>query len=110
LEEGNMQIPVVVEALSSGQFRAQVLQPSTAIAEGSTSDEALAKLREQLNQEAASGKQVVMLDVPAKEPNPILSMAGSLKDDPLLDEWKAAMEEYRQQCDVDAGIDLSERQ
>lgn len=105
-----MQIPVVVEALGSGQFRAQGLPPFTAVAEGTTSEEALAKLREQLNKEVEAGKLVVMREAPAKETNPFLATAGSLKDNPLLDEWKAAMEEYRLQCDVEAGIDLSKRQ
>jgi hypothetical protein len=105
-----MQIPVVIEPVGSGQFRAKGMSPFTAVAEGATSGEALAKLREQLNKEIEAGMQIVMLDVPSKEANPWLAMAGSLKDNPLLDEWKAEMEEYRHQCDVEAGIDLSERQ
>jgi hypothetical protein len=104
-----MQIPVVVETVSTGQFRAQGLPPFTAVAEGATSDEALAKLREQLNQEVKAGKLVVVGESPLKKANPFLAMAGSLKDNPLLDEWKAAMEEYRRECDVEAGIDLSKR-
>jgi len=34
-------------------------------------------------------------------------MAGWLKDDPLYEEWKAAVEEYRRQRDVRDGIELS---
>ncbi|MCI0358065.1 MAG: hypothetical protein L0211_06260 [Planctomycetaceae bacterium] len=42
----------------------------------------------------------------ANEANPWLAMAGSLKDSPLFDEWKAAVEEYRRQCDVRDGVEL----
>jgi hypothetical protein len=104
-----MQIPVVVEPVGSGQFRAQGFPPFAAFAEGRTSDEAVSKLREQFQNEIKAGKQVVMVDVPMVEDNPWLKIAGSLKDNPLLDEWKAAMEEFRHERDIDAGIDLSER-
>jgi hypothetical protein len=42
-----------------------------------------------------------------KENNTWLRMAGWLKDDPLFDEWKAAVEEYRRQCDVRDGVELN---
>lgn len=32
-------------------------------------------------------------------------MVGWLKDDPLLDEWRAAVEDYRRICDIEAGVD-----
>ena len=104
-----MQIPVVVEPVGSGQFRAQGLPPFTAVAEAATSDEAVSKVREQLHKEVEGGKRVVMVDVSVKEENPWLAMAGWLKDDPMFDEWRAEVEAYRRQCDIDAGIDLDDR-
>jgi len=104
-----MQIPVVVEPTDSGQFRAHGPSPFTAIAEGATSEEAVSKVRDQLHKEIEAGKRVVMVDVPAQEVNPWLAMAGWLKDDPLFDEWRAEVEAYRRQCDIDAGIDLDQR-
>jgi len=104
-----MQIPVIIEPTSSGQFRAQGLPPFTAVAEGPTSDAALAKLRENLAKEFQGGKRLVMLEVPGVEVNPWIAMTGWLKDDPYFDEWQAAIEENRRQSDLEAGIDLSER-
>jgi hypothetical protein len=102
-----MQIPVVVETLASGQFRAQGLPPFTAVAEGPTSDAALASLREALEKELQNGKQVVMMEIPGgqAQPHPWLAMAGWLKDDPLVDEWRAVMREYRDQVNREEGIE-----
>lgn len=105
-----MQIPVVIESTPSGRFRAQGLPPFNAsVAEGPTSDAALANLRLELNSELKSGKRIVMLEVPGEEVNPWIAMTGWLKDDPLFDEWQAAIEENRRQSDVDAGIIPDER-
>jgi hypothetical protein len=41
--------------------------------------------------------------------SPVLAMAGWLKDDPMFDKWRAEVEAYRRQCDIDAGIDYDER-
>jgi hypothetical protein len=41
--------------------------------------------------------------------SPLLAMAGWLKDDPMFDEWRAEVEAYRRQCDIDAGIDYDKR-
>lgn len=101
-----MQIPVVVEPTANGQFRAQPLQPLTAVGEGPTSDAALAKLREELEKELQNGKRVVLMDFPGEETNPWLAMAGSLKDNPLFDEWQAAIREYRDQVNREEGIEL----
>ena len=104
-----MQIPVAVEPTVSGQFRAHSFPPFTAVAEGKTSDEAVLKLRQELSKEIETGKRLVMLDVPADEENPWPAMSGWLKDDPLFDDWRAEVEAYRHQCDIEAGIDLPER-
>jgi len=104
-----MQIPVAVEPTVSGQFRARSFPPFTAVAEGKTSDEAVSKVRQELHKEVEAGKRLVMVDIPADEENPWLAMAGWLKDDPLFDEWRAEVEAYRRQCNIEAGIDLDER-
>ena len=103
-----MQIPVAIEPIGDGQFRAHSFPPFTAVAEGRTSDEAVSKVRAELDKELAAGKQIVMVEVPAKEPNPIMAMAGWLKDDPLYDEWQEEIRKYRRQCDIEAGIELND--
>ena len=104
-----MQIPVVVESIGSGRFRAQSVPPFTAVAEGTTSEEAILNVRAEISKQIEAGKRVVMVEIPATEENPWLAIAGSLKDNPLFDEWQAAIEEYRRQCDIEAGIEPRER-
>jgi hypothetical protein len=103
-----MQIPVAVEPTGVGGFRAASASPFTVVAEGSTREEAVSKVQAKLNQQLESGS-VVLVEVGAKIENPWLKMAGRLKDDPLFDEWRAAVEEYRRQCDIEAGIEYVER-
>jgi hypothetical protein len=104
-----MQIPVAVEPTAQGQFRAQSMPPFSAVAEGRTSDEAIERLRDQLTKELDAGKRIVMVDIPAREENPWLAMAGWLKDDPLFDEWQAAIRENRKQRDIEDGIEVDEQ-
>ena len=78
------------------------------MADGSTRDEAVSKVQAEVNKQVEQGKEVVMVEVGAKAENPWLRMAGRLKDDPLFDEWRAQVEAYRRQCDVEAGIELDD--
>jgi len=103
--ERTMQIPVLVEPVGQGRFKASSVRPFASVAEGSTHEEVIAKIRVELAKEVEAGKSIVMVDVPTKEENPWLRIAGSLKDCPLFDEWREAVEEYRRQCDIDAGVD-----
>ena len=50
-----------------------------------------------------------MLDVAFPTDPPWARYVGHLKDDPLFDEWQAAIGEYRRQRDLDDGIDADER-
>lgn len=84
-----MVIPVLIEPTADGRFRARG---------GETRDDAVAMLREKIDEQLARGAEIVSLDVPAA-PNPWLAMAGMFKDDPLFDEWQQAIAEYRDQMD-----------
>ena len=101
-----MQIPVVIEPLGDGQFRAQSFPPFPAEAHGNSRDDAVSKVRAEVNKQVEQGKEVVMVEVGVKPENPWSRIAGSLKDNPLLEEWKAEMEAFRKQCDIEAGIEL----
>ena len=46
------------------------------------------------------GAEIVPLDV-GNETHPWLQFAGMFKDDPMLDEWKQAMADYRDQVEKD---------
>ena len=104
-----MQIPVAIEPIGDGQFRAQSFPPFPAVADGSTRDEAVSKVQAEVNKQVEQGKEVVMVEVPAKEPNPLMAMAGWLKDDPLYDAWQAEIREYRRQLDIAEGIETGEQ-
>jgi predicted RNase H-like HicB family nuclease len=104
-----MQIPVAIAPTPDGGFRAESLSPLAAIALGSTREEAVAKVRDEVNKQLEQGKEVVMVEVGPNAENPWLKMAGWLKDDPLFDEWREAVEDYRRQCDIEAGIEYHEQ-
>lgn len=105
-----MQIAVAVEPIPLGGFRAESAPPFTVVAEGSTREEAVAKVRDELNKQLDRGKEIVVIEVGSAAPNPWLRMAGRLKDSELFDEWRAEVEEYRRQRDVEAGIVYEPRQ
>lgn len=91
-----MQIPVVIEPIGDNLFRAQGPEPFGFAAEGSTSDEALQNLRSQIEHCAATGKQVVMMEVPQGTVGPRADILGIFKDNPLFDEWQKIIEQRRQ--------------
>jgi hypothetical protein len=99
-----MQIAVAIQPIPLGGFRAESAPPYTVVAEGQTPDEAVAKVRAELSNQYDQGK-LVMIEIGPTEENPWLKMAGRLKDNPRFDEWRAAVEEYRRQCDIEAGIE-----
>ena len=105
-----MQIAVAVEPIPLGGFRAESAPPFKVIAEGSTREEAVAKVRAEVGKQMERGKQVVMIEIGPSAENPYLAAAGSLKDNPLFDEWQAAIQEYRHQCDIEAGIERTARE
>jgi hypothetical protein len=99
-----MQIPVLVEPIENG-FRARTGEPLGLVAEGSTEEEAVQRLRQLVRDRLAAGVRLVPLDVGPDE-HPWMKFAGTLKDDPMLEDWKRAMAEYRQE--VEKGPDIFE--
>jgi hypothetical protein len=95
-----MQIPVLIERVEGNGYRARGGEPLPLVAEGSTEDEALQKLRELIGERMASGAKLVQLDVGPTE-HPWAEFVGKWKDDPLIDEWMQAVEEYRREVDED---------
>jgi hypothetical protein len=94
-----MKIPVLVEPIENAGYRATSGPPLAASAEGATRDEALAHLREEIHRLMANGAIVMPLDIITTEENPLLAMAGIFRNDPLFDEWQAAIEEYRRKVE-----------
>jgi hypothetical protein len=96
-----MEIPVLIERRAGNGFQARTSGPLEVTAEGETQDEVLAKVRASIQERLAGGAVVVALHLPI-QPHPWAKFAGSWKvDDPLLEEWRQAVEEYRRRVDED---------
>ncbi len=97
-----MKIPVLIEPLSEHRFRASGAAWEMS-AEGQTSEEALDRLRQEMQQRLTRGSQVTFLDTDqlGASGHPLARFAGCMKDDPLYDEWQAGVSEYRASCEQD---------
>lgn len=95
-----MEIPVLVEPVANNGFRAVCGEPLRLETEAPTREEAIRKLRQLIELRVAAGAEVVAVSV-GNSTHPLAGFAGMLKDDPLVEPWKQAMAEYRQQRDVD---------
>ena len=95
-----MQIPVLIEPVAGNGFRARGCEPFALVAEGATRQEALEKLREQLQQRLQGGAEIVSLQVQDQE-NPWVKFAGMFQDDPYFAEVIEIMAEERRRVDED---------
>src|SRR5947209_15962203 len=101
-----MEIPVLVEPLGPGKFRATMFNLS---AEGSTADEAKQRVRDALDGLLASGATVttVRVPIPAWEPEFPVPMTGNPEQDAITREWMHIMAENRRLADMDAYYDAA---
>jgi hypothetical protein len=96
-----MQIPVLLEQISGNGYRAKTGEPFSLSADGSTSEEALQKVRTLVEEKLRGGAKVVQLEIPS-DVNPWLRIAGTLDpNDPMVQEWKEIMMENRRKADED---------
>ena len=100
-----MKIPVLIEPLPDRRYRASGAAWERS-AEGETSEEALERLRLEVQQRLSNGSEVTFLDTEQLVPSqssehPLARFAGCMKDDPLYDEWQSAVSEYRASRDRD---------
>lgn len=94
-----MEIPVLVEPVANNGFRAVCGAPLRLETEAPTRDEAIRKLRQLIERRVAAGAEVVAVSI-GSPTHPLAAFAGMLKDDPLVEPWKQAMADYRQQRDA----------
>ena len=94
-----MKIPILVEPIANNGFRATSGPPFAVSAEGATPDEAVAQLRAEIDRRVAEGAVIRSLDITTTEEKPSIWGIGMFRDDPLFDEWQAAIEEYRRKVD-----------
>ena len=95
-----VQIPIIIEPIAGNGYRARGGEALALVAEGATQEEALAKLKEQLQDRLHQGTKIVPLEV-APEAHPWMAFAGMFKDDPLFDDWQKAIADYRQEVEED---------
>ena len=106
-----MGIPVIVEPVDGDRYRVTGAGgPSVGrIAEGSSAGEAIGRPADQVRTHAGAGPTLAELDVAAIAnadveaeaiPAPWKQDAGYLRDDPLYEPWRAAIEDYRRRLDA----------
>lgn len=98
-----MEIPVYIEPRSNG-FRASTASPLPLSAEGETADAAMDALRDVVAQTVKSGGQFRSLrlqdiarPLSASEIAVILETAKQMRENPLFEEFEAAIEDYRRE-------------
>lgn len=100
-----MGLPVLIEREADDRYRARTGEPLPLTAEGATADEALERLRALMDERLSNG--TVLTEVGGSKgtakaggtPNPWVAITGDLENEPLFDEWVAAMAEYRREVD-----------
>jgi hypothetical protein len=96
-----MQIPVLIEQVSGNGYRASGGEPLKLSAEGATREEALERLRNLIQDRLAQGAEVVPLSVENKR-HPWDEFVGTWdENDPVIQEWEKAVEEYRREAEED---------
>lgn len=94
-----MEIQVLIDSIANNRYRACSGPPFPFIAEGDTPHEAVQNLRQLIQDRLKAGAVICRINVPAHE-SPMAQWAGSWKaDDPLYEQWRQAVEEYRRQSD-----------
>jgi hypothetical protein len=121
-----MDIPVLIQPVPGKGFVARAGSPFDWTAEGATADEALANLQAEATRHLANGVKAaaivvpngkaaptndplaiarakgMVINPPAPGENPWLQIAGTLDpNDPMIEEWRKAVEEYRREIDAD---------
>ncbi len=98
-----MQMQILIERIGKNGYRARGGEPLPLVAEGATREEAVAKLREQVQKRLSKGAELLSIDV-TPPPHPLAEFAGMFKDDPYFDEVVKIMEENRRKMNADPDI------
>lgn len=99
-----MQIPIVIESLPGNRFRAKSASLHTFAVEGESAEKSLRLWQERFASVLPADAVIVRVESPPTAEHSLTRFAGRFKDDPLFDEWQKAIEEFRQKCDVEAGL------
>lgn len=104
-----MQVPILVEPMTvGGGYVAKTGSPFDFVMERSTVLEAIDTLEAMIRDRLAKGAQVFKIDIGPKLTR--IRSTDGLPDDELTREWRAAIEEYRRECDEQMRQELDEMQ
>jgi hypothetical protein len=95
-------IPILIEPVEDRGFRATGGLPFEIRVEGATRDEALGRLRVEIERRMAGGAIVVRLELTPAQEHPWAEGAGMFQENPLFDEWQKAISEYRLKVEQEA--------
>lgn len=95
-----MHLTILLEPADGQRYRASSGPPLGLEAEGDSREEALGNLRDQIEHKIRSGVEILTLEVDTAG-HPWKQFAGTLKDEPLFEEWVQAMAQYRVSIDDD---------
>lgn len=97
-----MEVPVIVEPITGNGYRATGAGGLSVglTAEGGTAEEAIDRLAEQVRMRLKAGAKLAGLSV-AEAPALWKQDAGYLREEPLYEPWRDAMEDYRRKLDED---------
>ena len=97
-----MHLTILLEPAAGQKYRTSCGSPLSMEAEGASREEALGKLRELIEHKIRSGVEILTLELEVDTvEHPWRRFAGTLKDDPLFEEWVHAMAQYRASIDDD---------
>lgn len=117
-----MHIPVLVEPVAGAGYVARTGSPFDWTAAGATPEEAVRALQAVVTSRVATGARVATVEVapesdalaqlrakgavvelppPVPGQHPLAGLIGSLRGNPLLDEWRKAVQEYREEIEND---------
>jgi hypothetical protein len=97
-----MNVSVVLEQLNDNAYRATSFAPLPLVAEASTRQQAVDRIREMIR-DKLSRVEVIQVEVPAHEgvDDPWIAMIGTWKDHPDAADIEQSMREYREEVDAD---------
>ena len=88
----------MIDLIEGNRYRARAGEPFAVSAEGATKQEAYRKLEELILARLGNGTDLVEMELSAGDQG--ARCAGSLADNPLFDEWQAAIAENRRREDA----------
>ena len=96
-----MDLTILIEPTDSNGFRAICGQPLHLETAAETREQAVAQMRELIEGRLAGGAEVVQVKV-GEETHPLASYIGMWSNDQGLQEWKTAIDDYRNANDGSA--------